>query len=107
MTDDQIWEILDTGAVEGLNRMQIDDDESNQFETLESDSDDDDGPFSFQKKYVFQNLSQMFPDKPAINVGPHKDGRSVSSMRSGISDAVNKVNDLYDTERQTGETNNG
>ena len=47
----------------------------------------------------------MFPDKPAINVG--KDGRSVSSMRSGISDAVNKVNDLYDTERQTGETNNG
>ena len=88
--------------------MQIDDDESNQFETLESDSDDDnDGPFAFQKKYVFQNLTQMFPDKPAINVGPHKDGRSVSSMRSGISDAINKVNDLYDSERQTGGTENG
>ena len=50
MTDDQIRELLDTGAVEGINRMQIDDDDSNQFETLESDSDDDDGPFSFQKK---------------------------------------------------------
>ena len=99
MTDDQIMRLLDTGTVEEFDRMQIEDNES-----LESDDDDDDGPFSFQKKYVFQNLTQMFPDEPAINIGPHKEGLSVSSMKSGISDAVNKLND---TERQTGEIQNG
>ena len=46
----------------------------------------------------------MFPDKPAINVRPHKDGISVSSMRSGILDAVNILNG---SDRQTGETEIG
>ena len=55
MTDDQIRKHLDTGAVEGIDRMQINDDESNQFENSESynDDDDDDGPFSFQKKNMY------------------------------------------------------
>ena len=48
----------------------------------------------------------MFPDTPAINIGPQKEGSTVSSLTSGIANAWKLINQ-EETERQTGDNQDG
>ena len=89
--------------------MQIDVDnfDKNSTYNMEDDEDDkDEGMFSFQQQYKFTNLKQMFPDKPAINIGDQKDRSTVTSLTSGMLNAW-KIIDQDKAERQTGDKQDG
>lgn len=107
LSDEQIMDFVANGNTNGIERMQIDDknsDESINFD-MKDDEDDDNGLFSFQQQYKFVNLEQIFPDTPARNIGPQRNGSTLASLTSGVLDAMG-LNVPDETKQQTGDNQN-
>ena len=109
ITDDQLLALFGNENTSGNDQMQIDSDNSSEDSNCDmedSKDEEDEGMFTFQQQYEFTNLEKMFPDTPAINIGPQKDGSTIASQNSGFSKAWQILNQ-EETERQTGENQDG